>query len=49
MAPEHRGIDDPFVLRDEIAETVAEQNVFDALNAESEDSGLNGLSRDGRA
>ncbi len=45
MAPEDRGIDDPFVLRDQIAETVAEQDVFDALDAESEDGGLNGLGR----
>lgn len=47
MPPEDRGIDDPFVLRDQIAETVAEQDVFDALDAESEDSGLNGLRRAG--
>ena len=49
VAPENAGIDDPFVVRNHLAEAVAEENVFDALDAERDDGGLNGFGGFGAA
>jgi hypothetical protein len=43
MPPKDRGVHNPLIFGDEVAETIAEQDVFDALDAQSEDGGLNGF------
>ena len=47
VAPEDTGIEDPFVARNHLAEAVAEENVFNALDAQGDDRCLNGFGRFG--
>ena len=43
VAPQDVQVHYPFICRYELADATAEQDVFDALNAQGDDGGLNGL------